>query len=205
MRPCVGEFSFLAPHHIGSDVCFDILCVYAGVVNSSGKVWKEHRKFTLTTLRNLGIGKASFEDKVNEELSAFMVVLEQTRGQEFDPQYALQTAVANIVCSIAFGKRFEYDDPVFVRFLRIFDFNMKIAGSTSILNFLPALRHLPGDMFRSRLALKNVEYVQSYLRVWLDNHQQHFNPEDVTDFIDAYFAEMAKKKKNKPNTTFSCE
>ncbi|XP_076444460.1 vitamin D 25-hydroxylase-like [Babylonia areolata] len=174
-----------------------------GVVNSSGAVWKEHRKFTLNALRNLGIGKASFEDKVQEELRAFCQVLDDTNGADFDPGHALQTAIANIICSIAFGKRFQYDDPIFVRFLEIFEENMGLAGGTALLNFFPFLHSLPGDLFKSRKMLRNVDFVQGYLRQWLDNHQKRFSRDNVSDFIDAYLDEIVKRQeKKKPRTTF---
>ncbi|KAL8615481.1 hypothetical protein ACOMHN_053817 [Nucella lapillus] len=176
-------------------------CRETRVVNSSGAVWKEHRKFTLNTLRNLGIGKV--EDKVQEELKAFCQVLDDTHGADFDPGHPLQTAIANIICSIAFGKRFEYDDPIFVNFLEIFDENMGLAGGTALLNFFPFLQYLPGDSFKSHKMLKNVDFVQGYLRQWLDNHQKRFDPSNISDFIDAYLNEIDKRRLiKKPKTTF---
>ena len=177
----------------------------AGLVNSSGEVWREHRKFTVSALRNLGLGKTSFADKIQEELTAFCKVLDKTEGADTDPANALQTAIANIVCSIAFGKRFDYDEPVFVRFLQIFDENMSISGVTALLNFFPFLLYMPGDTFKAAKVLKNVDYVQSYLRPWLDEGKRRFDPEDLSDFIDAYFYEMQQKKMKNSQTTFSCE
>ena len=179
--------------------------VCAGLVNSSGEVWREHRKFTVNTIRNLGIGKSSFADKVQEELTAFCDVLDKTEGADTDPGNALQTAIANIVCSIAFGKRFDYDEPVFKRFLQIFDENMSISGGIAILNFFPFLFYMPGDLFKAHKVLKNVDYVQSYLRPWLDDAKRKYDPKDVSDFIDAYFYEIEEKKKKMSPTTFNCE
>lgn len=174
-----------------------------GLVNSSGDVWLEHRKFAVSTLRSLGVGTSSFAEKINEELQAFCFVLDKQVGEDFDPGNFLQTAIANIVCSIAFGKRFEYNDKVFVKFLNIFSENMTLSGGTALLNFYPYLRYLPGDMFMAKKVLKNVDYVQGYLREWLNNHQKDFDPGNVRDLIDAYYKEMAEKKAKDPKTTFS--
>lgn len=185
-----------------------LVLLLPGIVNASGRVWREHRRFTVNTFRSLGIGTTSFEGKVNEELEALFKVLAFTQGQDFDPSHTLQIAIANIICSIAFGNRFDYEDPLFIKFLQIFDENMKLAGSTAILNFFPWLRFVPGDKFKAALSLKNVSYVQTYLKGWIENHQKIFDAGNIQDFIDVYLNEIIErdeKMKRKHKTTFSCE
>ena len=71
-----------------------------------------------------------------------------------------QTAMSNIICSICFGKRFEYEDEDFVNMLNIFDKNMALAGSTAVVNYFPWLERLPGDPFKCRQVLENVDKIQ---------------------------------------------
>ena len=179
--------------------------VGAGLGSSSGDVWREHRNFTLNMLRNLAIGKTSFAQKIKEELMAFCNVLDKTEGADTDPNNALQTAIANITCSIIFGDRFDYRDPVFQQFLQMLDTSMHISDAMVLLNFFPFLLYMPGDFFEARKELKTVENVQSYLRKWLDKAQERYDPKHVNNFADAYFHETEEKKKNKSQTTFSCE
>ncbi|OBS58958.1 hypothetical protein A6R68_09917, partial [Neotoma lepida] len=39
--------------------------------------------------------------------------------QPFDPHFKINNGVSNIICSITFGKRFEYDDGQFQELLRL--------------------------------------------------------------------------------------
>ena len=175
-----------------------------GLFNSSGDVWREHRNFTLNALRQLGIGATSFAMKVEQELRAFCTVLDKTQGAGEDPTSALHAAITNISCSILFGNRFDYGDPVFQKFLECFDKSVHISDGMAPLNFFPFLLYMPG-MTKARKQLKNVENFQSYLRKWLDNAQKKFDPRNVNSFADAYFYEMQDKKKYKSQTTFSCK
>ncbi|ESO84051.1 hypothetical protein LOTGIDRAFT_155365 [Lottia gigantea] len=173
-----------------------------GIVNTSGLVWWEQRKFAVSALRQLGFGKTSFEDKVHKEIDSFLNVIDNLNGRDVDPKRMIPTAISNIICSIVFGDRFEYDDPLFNKFLDIFDENLKMVGGTSFLNFYPLLQYLPGDLFKFDKVLENVEFVQGFVREKVEEHRQSFNEEKVRDFIDAYLLEL-RQHIHGSETTFS--
>ncbi len=50
-------------------------------------------------------------------------------GKPFDPQHALHNAVSNIICSIVFGDRFDYDNKRFAYLLEILKENIIQSGS----------------------------------------------------------------------------
>ncbi|XP_076467192.1 cytochrome P450 2J5-like [Babylonia areolata] len=164
--------------------------------SSSSSSWQEHHEFTLNTLRPLTIGHHTFGDKIREELAAVCVLLDGTKGADFDPGHVLHTAAANIVIAVAFGKRFDYDDPGFVRFLASFEENMSLSAGSALEYFFPFLRYLPGDLLQRQKVLKNSEHVHSTLRTWVDSARRRYNPGDVGDLMDAYFREMEERKKD---------
>ena len=52
--------------------------LFPGLIMSSGHIWKEQRRFALTTLRNFGLGRKSLEECVQEEAAHLI----QTVGEE---------------------------------------------------------------------------------------------------------------------------
>ena len=42
-------------------------------------------------------------------------------GKPFDPHFIINNAVSNIICSITFGERFDYQDSQFRELLRLLD------------------------------------------------------------------------------------
>ena len=178
---------------------------FTGVVCSSEEVWREHRTFLLNNMKELGIGKTKFEANVIDELEPFLQHLHASKAEDFDSQYCIQTAVCNIICSISFGQRFDYSDKEFKEILHIFDKNMRINGSTALVNYFPFLEKLPGDPFKCNMSLENVAKVQKILSGWIAKHKESFNPLKPRDMIDHYLLEMNSKLEAKKQTTMDGE
>ncbi|XP_052028303.1 cytochrome P450 2C39 isoform X4 [Apodemus sylvaticus] len=100
-----------------------------GVVFSNGNRWKETRRFTLMTLRNLGMGKRNIEDRVQEEAQCLVEELRKTKGSPCDPTFILSCAPCNVICSIIFQNRFDYKDKDFLILMGKINENVKILSS----------------------------------------------------------------------------
>ncbi|CAM4591422.1 unnamed protein product, partial [Caretta caretta] len=85
-----------------------------GIPFNNGVPWKRLRQFTLTTLKNFGMGNKSTEERILEEAHFLVERLKTLTGQPFDPTLFLTHAVSNIICAIVFGDRFDYEDKKFV-------------------------------------------------------------------------------------------
>uniref|UniRef100_A0A4W4DT73 Uncharacterized protein n=1 Tax=Electrophorus electricus TaxID=8005 RepID=A0A4W4DT73_ELEEL len=165
-----------------------------------GKVWKEQRRFVLHTLRNFGLGKKSVEERVKEEAQYLVQELQQHEGNPFYPIHPIMNAVSNIICSIVFGDRFDYNNKRFARLLELLNENIRLAGepAAQIFNLFPFIKHFPGPhqkIHRNASAL--IEFVQESVV----EHRNTLDPENLRDFIDAYLVEM-NKHKSTDNATF---
>ena len=66
--------------------------------------------------------------------------MEKNTDKPFYPQPLLQKSVANVIASVTFGKRMDYDDPVFTKYMKIFNRSITEIGSNGIVNIFPFLR-----------------------------------------------------------------
>ncbi|NXT78335.1 CP2W1 protein, partial [Zapornia atra] len=83
-----------------------------GVFFSSQEIWKMTRRFTLATMRDLGMGKHLGEERMLQELGFHVELIKSFKGEPFQLRF-LNMAPANITFAILFGRRFEYEDPTF--------------------------------------------------------------------------------------------
>uniref|UniRef100_A0A672TLS7 unspecific monooxygenase n=1 Tax=Strigops habroptila TaxID=2489341 RepID=A0A672TLS7_STRHB len=97
----------------------------SGVATSNGETWKQLRRFALTTLRDFGMGKRSIEERIQEEAHFLVERIRNTHEEPFNPGIFLIHAVSNIICSIVFGDRFDYEDKKFLTLINLLDENRK--------------------------------------------------------------------------------
>ncbi|XP_078415055.1 cytochrome P450 2K1-like isoform X2 [Cetorhinus maximus] len=111
---------------------FEVTMKGYGIIFSHGESWKQMRRFTLTTLRDFGMGKKTIEDKIIEETDFLIRMIDSYKGQPFNPTIKLNSAVANIICSIVLGDRFDYEDETFASLVKRVNENSQLGGSTMV-------------------------------------------------------------------------
>ncbi|XP_060131233.1 cytochrome P450 2H1-like [Zootoca vivipara] len=167
----------------------DTLSKY-GVVPTNGERWRQLRRFSLLTLRNFGMGKRSIEERIQEEAQFLVQVLQKTEGHPFDPTIHLSHAVSNVICSIVFGNRFEYEDKNFIFLL---DTIKKTFSVLSAIFFPRLMRILPGPQHKlARYMKKLINFISQRVKM----HQESFDPNCPRDFIDCFLAKMEQEKSN---------
>lgn len=77
---------------------------------------------------------------MKEEVGEFLKVIESTNGEPYNVSELVFCSVCNNICSIVFGRRYEYDDTTFRRQVSSMDDVNKALNSMYIFSF--KTRHL---------------------------------------------------------------
>ncbi|XP_052702725.1 cytochrome P450 2C14-like [Crassostrea angulata] len=171
-----------------------------GLVWSSGPLWKEQRTFALTTMRKFGFGKRCLQDQIMEEVDCFMEELEKYENKPFDIQNILKTSVSNVICSLLFGKRFEYEDTKFKRLVVLLNKLFATGNASSPAFIFPVLRHLPMSRYTT---VQNIfADIDGFTSEIIAEHRRNFDGNNINDFIDGFLLEQNEAGEN---STFTDE
>ncbi|XP_021072519.1 cytochrome P450 2D26 [Mus pahari] len=191
-RPLMPIYNHLGYGHKSKGV---ILAPY-------GPEWREQRRFSVSTLRDFGLGKKSLEQWVTEEAGHLCDAFTKEAKHPFDPSPLLSKAVSNVIASLVYARRFEYEDPFFNRMLKTLkeSFGEDTGFVAEVLNAIPMLLHIPG------LPDKAFPKLNSFIALidkMLIEHNTTWDPaQPPRDLTDAFLAEIEKVKGN-PESSFN--
>ena len=160
---------------------------------SSGRMWKDHRRFSMSVMREFGMGKVGAEKNIQYESEIVMESFKSHRGQAFDPLNVINMAVANIICIFAFGKRFDYENTEFKNALNGVNESFRTLSHPALRYVLTSrfCKYIAPGLFKKFQMLYEVQV--AFVRKNTEEHKEHYDG-TVNDLIDAYFKEMETEK-----------
>ncbi|CAO2601470.1 Cytochrome P450 2D27 [Lemmus lemmus] len=167
-----------------------------------GPQWREQRRFSVSTMRDFGLGKKSLEQWVTEEARHLCDAFTRKAGQPFNPTALLNKGACNVISSLIYAQRFEYEDPFLNRLIKMLQesFGEDTGFIAEVLNTIPVLLNIPG--LRGKLFGKKKELRDSLNKLLID-HKTTWDPaQPPRDLTDAFLAEMEKAKGN-PESSFN--
>ncbi|XP_072524663.1 cytochrome P450 2G1-like [Salminus brasiliensis] len=172
-----------------------------GLTISNGERWRQLRRFTLTTLRDFGMGRKRMEGWIQEESRYLLDAFRETKSHPFDPTAYLSRTVSNVICALVFGQRFSYEDNNFLRLLQIFSGVLRFGSSSwgQLYNIFPRLVELiPG---KHHQIMDELEEIKTFSMGKIQKHKETLDPANPRDFIDCFLIRL-KQEKDIPNTEF---
>ncbi|XP_073679627.1 cytochrome P450 2J4-like [Garra rufa] len=172
-----------------------------GLIFSSGHMWRQQRRFALATLKYFGVGKKTLENSILQECRFLCDSIQTERGLPFNPQHLVTNAVANIICGLVFGHRFEYDDHKFHLMQEYVDdiFQLPVSNWGRLYDQFPTLMSLlPG---KHQTAFASLSKLQPFLQEEIRKHKEERDPSNPRDYIDCYLDEIEKCKDSEAEFT----
>uniref|UniRef100_A0A8C6YC97 Cytochrome P450 2G1-like n=1 Tax=Naja naja TaxID=35670 RepID=A0A8C6YC97_NAJNA len=172
--------------------------------NGFGARFSSRRRSWWETERevNFGMGKRSIEERIQEEAQYLVEEIRKTKGQPFDPTFFLSRTVSNVISSVVFGSRFDYEDKTFLSLLRMINESF-IEMSTPLAQLYDMysciMQYLPG---RHNRIYYLVEDLKDFIAGKIEANQATLDPSNPRDFIDCFLIQMEKEKGN-PSTEFN--
>ncbi|BFZ06901.1 hypothetical protein BsWGS_09940 [Bradybaena similaris] len=177
-----------------------------GVLFASGDYWKEQRAVSLSILKAFGMGKNLMADQIQEEVGCFINYLASLEGKPTDIHAMTHISAANIISFVLIGHRFEYKDKHFQDFMCQMNNMVTDQKNVALVNFLPWLRHIPGDLFNAKRIMSFAQICMQMLTKFIVDKRRHLDhSSEVCNFIDAYTLEKNKKTQAGVATTMDDE
>ncbi|XP_072130572.1 cytochrome P450 2C44-like isoform X2 [Mobula birostris] len=115
-------------------------------------------------------------------------------GQPFNPNFLLRGATSNIICSITFGKRFDYEDKQFLWLMELVAESARTFSSPWIQlynNFPRIMGFLPGP---HQKIFQNIENLKCFLAKTIQSHKETVQKDSPRDYIDCFLMKMDEDK-----------
>ena len=182
-----------------------------GIIFNSGEDYKEVRRFTLRTLRDLGFGKKNSEGMILEEckniVDAIKKRIDNTKNGVVDIDNLLNKAAVNVVWNITAGERFDYDEERMNNLYKFVDMFVilgtkvhgKPLGSFPFLKYFPPYRSIYNEVYRG------LAQCRKFIANTIQSHEETMDEDNPRDFIDKFLiAGKLSKALSKKALLFTC-
>ncbi|XP_040198890.1 cytochrome P450 1A5 [Rana temporaria] len=167
----------------------------------SGEVWKARRRLAHNALKTFAIspsltssGTSLLEEHISKEAEYLVRKFQQLIEEqgEFDPYRYVVVSVANVVCAICFGRRYNHDDQKFLDIVNLTDEFGAAAASGNPADFIPILQYLPSRTMKRFVDInkKFVDFIQKIVH----EHYETYDKNAVRDITDSLIQNSQEKK-----------
>ncbi|XP_053276681.1 cytochrome P450 1A1 [Pleuronectes platessa] len=182
-----------------------------------GPAWMLHKKLCKNALRSFsqteprGSGATCLlEEHVCAEAAEMVEVLREQvaakreMGQDvagIDPAIPLVTSVANVVCALCFGKRYDYNDKEFLTIVHINNEVLRIFAAGNLADFFPVFRYFPSPSLRKMV--QHIQRMNGFMERSIEEHINIFDRNCIRDITDALIALCEDREENKETSVLS--
>ncbi|NXL90471.1 CP1A5 protein, partial [Alectura lathami] len=167
----------------------------------SGEVWKARRKLAQNALKTFSIAASPtasssclLEEHISMEASYLVTKILQLmeEKQSFEPHRYVVVSVANVICAMCFGKRYDHNDQELLSVVDMTKDFVDVAAAGNPSDFIPLLRYLPSH---AMAAFKdfNKRFVR-FLQTIVEEHYETYDKNNIRDITDSLIEQCMEKK-----------
>lgn len=136
------------------------------------------------------------ENCILEETRHLQEVIEQEKGDPFDPSIILNNATSNIISQLVMRRRFDYSDNNAQNLLKYSSEFFKLEGSVwaNLYEAFPSvMKHLPGPHNK---IFASFNLFQDFIQEEVEKHKRDLDHNNPRDYMDTFLIEMEKHKQS---------
>lgn len=153
-----------------------------------GPAWLLHKKLCKNALRSFsqaeprGSGATCLlEEHVCAEATEMVAVIREEASKVkmsngmtgIDPVMPLVTSVANVVCALCFGKRYDHNDKEFLTIVNINNEVLKLFAAGNLADFFPVFRYFPSPSLR--VMVQYIRRMNGFMERRIEEHINTFD------------------------------
>ncbi|XP_036952314.1 cytochrome P450 1A1 [Acanthopagrus latus] len=164
-------------------------------------VWRARRKLAYSALRSFATLEGTtpeyscaLEEHVSKEaeylVKQFNTVME-TDGS-FDPFRHIVVSVANVICGMCFGRRYDHNNQELLNLVNLSDEFGQVVASGNPADFIPILQYLPSTAMKKFLNIN--DRFNAFVQKIVSEHYNTFNKDNIRDITDSLIDHCEDRK-----------
>nr|CDJ97632.1 Cytochrome P450 domain containing protein [Haemonchus contortus] len=169
-----------------------------GLIFEENDWYRSQRRFTLHTLKNLGVGRDTIKKAITMLAHRTVDLLRQTNGEPIELRNYLTNAVGNVINQLALGFIRPHEDKEIIEFQTNLNevFEHFTNPKMLLLDIMPFLRHFDRFIgFGIKTTLHGNDAILEFIQKQYDYHKKTINyDQEPTNYLDAYLHEIKRRK-----------
>lgn len=164
-------------------------------------IWRARRKLAYSALRSFSNIEGTtpkyscmLEEHICKEGEYLIKQLDsvmQTEGS-FDPFRHIVVSVANVICGMCFGRRYDHNDQELLSLVNLSDEFVQVVGSGNPADFIPLLRFIPSPKMKKFVDI-NARF-QVFVQRLVNEHYATHDKNNIRDITDSLIDHCEDRK-----------
>ncbi|AWP01945.1 Cytochrome P450 [Scophthalmus maximus] len=164
-------------------------------------VWRARRKLAYSALRSFSTLEGTTPEyscileehvcKEGEYLIRQLNTVMKADGS-FDPFRYIVVSVANVICGMCFGRRYDHNDEELLSLVNLSDEFGQVVGSGNPADFIPVLQFLPSTTMKKFVSI-NARF-NNFVQKIVTEHYSTFDKDNIRDITDSLIDHCEDRK-----------